>query len=137
MPAPAGAIVGLLPLYLHSLAVRACRRPRDGVPLEIVYVLVDRLSDGEPDPAFLRQADRPGAARICCIPVLFGLAVGVLLLANFPMEMLVGLSLAYLASIPLQHAAARSGGCATPGRLARAALIGAVKSGFLFCREII
>jgi CDP-diacylglycerol--serine O-phosphatidyltransferase len=32
--------------------------------------------------------------------VLFGLAAGVLLLANFPMEMLVALSLAYLASIP-------------------------------------
>ena len=32
--------------------------------------------------------------------VLFGLAAGVLLLANFPMEMLVAMSLAYLASIP-------------------------------------
>jgi CDP-diacylglycerol--serine O-phosphatidyltransferase len=32
--------------------------------------------------------------------VLFSLAAGVLLLANFPMEVLVGLSLVYLVSIP-------------------------------------
>jgi CDP-diacylglycerol--serine O-phosphatidyltransferase len=35
------------------------------------------------------------------IAVLFGIAVIVLLLATFPMEMLVGLSFLYLASVPL------------------------------------
>ena len=64
MPAPAGAIVGLLPIYLHSAfdlgaadpAIRRHRKPlcaRGGA------------ADGEPRAPFLRQVHRPGAARIC------------------------------------------------------------------------
>ena len=64
MPAPAGAIVGLLPVYLRfsfsggPAGLASCR-------LEIAYVLARRASDGEPRAAFLRQVDRPGAAGIC------------------------------------------------------------------------
>jgi Phosphatidylserine synthase len=99
MPAPAGAIVGLLPLYfqLSSLASPGMRLP---VPIEIGYVLFRRLPDGEPHPAF-------SGKKIGRIPreyfmvILFGVAATLVLLATFPMEMMVVLSLCYMATIPL------------------------------------
>ena len=64
MPAPAGAIVGLLPVYLSfSVFADASVAPR-WLGLEIAYVARHRASDGEPGAAFLRQVDRPRAARI-------------------------------------------------------------------------
>ena len=62
--------------------------------------------------------------------VLFGLAAGVLLLANFPMEMLVALSLAYLASIPFSIRRFRQ--LRRADAAAGLALIGGAKSGFPF-----
>jgi len=98
MPAPAGAIVGLLPLYL-SLSMLPLPHLPYLVPVEIAYVLF---------VAFLMASRIPhfSGKKIGRIPreyvifVLFGIAVTVLLLATFPMEMLVTLSLIYLATIP-------------------------------------
>lgn len=98
MPAPAGAIVGLLPLYL-SLSVLNVPATRGFVPFEIAYVLVIAFLMASRIPHFSGK----GIGRIprdYVIAVLFGVAVVVLLLATFPMEMLVCLSFAYLASIP-------------------------------------
>jgi len=63
MPAPAGAIVGLLPLYLNlSILGSQCA----GVGPFRNRLCVDRGAlDGEPHPAFFGQKDRPGAPRIC------------------------------------------------------------------------
>ena len=98
MPAPAGAIVGLLPLYfqLSSLAAPGFRLP---VPLEIGYLLI---------VAFLMASRIPhfSGKKIGRIPreyfmvVLFGVATALLLLATFPMEMMVAISLAYIATVP-------------------------------------
>lgn len=98
MPSPAGAIVGLLPLYvqLSAFASPGFRLP---VPAEIGYVIVI---------AFLMASRVPhfSGKRIGRIPreyfmvVLFGVAAALLLLATFPMEMMILLSSAYLATIP-------------------------------------
>ncbi|WP_084143456.1 CDP-diacylglycerol--serine O-phosphatidyltransferase [Methylocapsa acidiphila] len=99
MPAPAGAIVSLLPLYLH-FSVLAIPNVRDLVPFEIVYLLI---------VAFLMASRIPHLSgkkvgrvpREYVIPVLFAVVACILLLATFPMEMLVGLTLVYFATIPL------------------------------------
>lgn len=98
MPAPAGAVTVLLPLYLH-LSVAELPGSRSLVPFFILYVLAI---------AFLMASRIPhfSGKRIGRIPreyvllVLFGVGVTALLLAIYPMEVLVVLSLAYLAAIP-------------------------------------
>jgi len=99
MPAPAGAIVGLLPLYL-SLSVLGVPAAHWIVPLEIAYVLLIAFLMVSRIPHF--SGKRIGRVpREYVIAVLFGGAVTVLLLATYPMEMLVCLSFLYLATIPL------------------------------------
>lgn len=99
MPAPAGAIVGLLPLYL-SLSVVGLPATHLGVPFEIAYVLFIAFLMASRIPHF--SGKRIGRIpREYVIAVLFGVAVVVLLLATYPMEMLVALSFIYLATIPL------------------------------------
>lgn len=98
MPAPAGAITVLLPLYLH-LSVAELPSSRPFVVFYIVYVL---------GIAFLMASRIPhlSGKRIGRIPresvilVLFGVGVSALLLAIYPMETLILASLAYLAAIP-------------------------------------
>ncbi len=98
MPAPAGAVVGLLPIYL-SLSVFEIPATRWFVPFDIAYVLFIAFLMASRIPHF--SGKRIGRVpREYVIAVLFGVAVIVLLLATFPMEMLVCLSLAYLATIP-------------------------------------
>ncbi|WP_166141819.1 CDP-diacylglycerol--serine O-phosphatidyltransferase [Methylosinus sp. RM1] len=98
MPAPAGAVAVLLPLYLN-LSVVDLPGSKALVPLFIVYVL---------GIAFLMASRIPhfSGKRIGRIPreyvilVLFCVGVTALLLAIYPMETLVLASLAYLAAIP-------------------------------------
>ena len=91
MPAPAGAIVGLLPLYLN-LSILAVPNVRALVPLEIAYVLIVALLMASRIPHF--SGKRIGRVpREYVIVVLFGIVACMLLLAIFPMEMLIGLSL--------------------------------------------
>ena len=98
MPAPAGAVVALLPLYLF---LSALDMPMDRrlVPFEIAYVLVIAALMASPLPHFSgKSIGRVPRDRV--ILVLFCVAVVVLLLATFPMEMLAALSLCYLGLIP-------------------------------------
>ena len=98
MPAPAGAVVGLLPIYLN-LSILAVPATPWFAPFEIAYVLVIALLMASRIPHF--SGKRIGRVpREYVIVVLFGVAAIVLLLATFPMEMLAFLSLAYLATIP-------------------------------------
>ncbi|MGH6817853.1 MAG: CDP-alcohol phosphatidyltransferase family protein [Methylovirgula sp.] len=98
MPAPAGAVVGLLPVYLN-LSVIAVPATHQFAPFEIAYVLIIAFLMASRIPHF--SGKRIGRVpREYVIAVLFGIAVSVLLLATFPMEMLAFLSLAYLATIP-------------------------------------
>lgn len=98
MPAPAGAIVGLLPLYLN-LSILAVPNVRASVPFEIAYVLIVALLMASRIPHF--SGKRIGRVpREYVIVVLFGFVTCILLLAIFPMEMLIALSFIYLATIP-------------------------------------
>lgn len=99
MPAPAGAIVGLLPLYL-SLSIVGLPASHWNAPFEIAYVLFISFLMASRIPHF--SGKKIGRVpREYVIAVLFGVAVVVLLLATFPMEMLVCLSFLYLATIPI------------------------------------
>ena len=99
MPAPAGAIGVLLPLYLH-LSVVGLPNSAAFVPFEVAWMLII---------AFLMASRVPhfSGKTIGRIPrehlavVLFGIVVTVLLLYTFPMEMLIALTLGYLVTIPL------------------------------------
>ena len=99
MPAPAGAIVALLPIYLNLSVFGMPNDPRF-VPFEIAYVLIIAFLMASRIPHF--SGKRIGRVpREWVIVVLFGVATAVLLVATFPMEMLVALTLAYLCLIPL------------------------------------
>ncbi len=98
MPAPAGAIVGLLPLYLQlsSFVEPNTRLP---VPLVIAYVIFVAFLMASRIPHFSGKK----IGRIApdyFIVVLFAVAAVLLLLATFPMEMMIVLSLSYLATTP-------------------------------------
>ena len=98
MPAPAGAIVGLLPVYLRFLLSPGSSEPRF-VGLEIVYVLGVALLMASRVPHFSGKSI--GRVRHdYVVVVLIGSAAALLLIANFPIQSLVALSLAYLATIP-------------------------------------
>jgi CDP-diacylglycerol---serine O-phosphatidyltransferase len=99
MPAPAGAIVGLLPLYLN-LSILAVPNARSVAPFEITYVLLIALLMASPLPHFSGK-NIGRVPREYVLPVLFGIAACLLLLATFTMEMLIGLTVIYLATIPI------------------------------------
>ena len=106
MPAPAGALVVLLPLYLH-LSEIGLEKSAQFVPLQIAYVLAIAMLMASRIPHFSGKniGKVPGEKVIF---VMFGVAVLILLLYTFPMEVLIGLTLAYLALIPFSMRSARA-----------------------------
>jgi CDP-diacylglycerol---serine O-phosphatidyltransferase len=99
MPAPSGAIVVLLPLYLNLSDVVAMPNDPRFVPFEIAYVLFVAFLMASRIPHFSgKQMRRVPRDRV--LAVLFAVAVLILLIATFPMEMLIALALIYLLMIP-------------------------------------
>lgn len=98
MPAPAGAIVVMLPLYLH-LSIFGLGIDRTWAAAEIAYVLAIAGLMASPLPHFSGKSIGR-VPREYVILVLFGVAALVLLTATFPMEMLAAVSLLYLGLIP-------------------------------------
>jgi len=120
MPAPAGAIVGLLPLYLN-LSVFAVPNMRNLAPFEIVYVLIVAFLMASRIPHF--SGKKTGRVpREYVIVVLFAIVACILLLATFPMEMLVFLALLYLGTIPFAVRRYKAHEAADAGKRAGAAL---------------
>jgi CDP-diacylglycerol--serine O-phosphatidyltransferase len=97
MPAPAGAIVVLLPLYLNMSLDLAPWRSLAW--LEVVYVVVVALLMASRIPHYSGKSIGR-VPRDKFIYVLFAVAVVLVLLASFPMQMLICLSVLYLALIP-------------------------------------
>ena len=98
MPAPAGAVTVLLPLYLH-LSVFDLPTTKAMTPFIVLYVLVIAFLMASRIPHF--SGKRIGRVpRDLVIPLLFGVGVAALLLAIYPMEMLAVLSVTFLALIP-------------------------------------
>ncbi|CAJ0859892.1 CDP-diacylglycerol---serine O-phosphatidyltransferase [freshwater sediment metagenome] len=99
MPAPAGAVTVLLPLYLHFSALEL-PASKALVPFYIIYVLAIAFLMASRIPHF--SGKRIGRIpRDLVIPVLFGVGITALLLATYPMEVLSVVSVAFLAMIPL------------------------------------
>ncbi|SRR5579883_852843 len=121
MPAPAGAIVALLPIYLHLSLLHVPVSPASA-PIEIAYVLIVALLMASRVPHFSGKVVGRVPREYVAV-VLFALVAGILLLVNFPMEMLAAMTLAYLAAIPfsvrrferLRRAEESSSGAALPG----------------------
>ena len=99
MPAPAGAVVALLPLYLHLSSLDIVPMGRAAVPFEIAFVLAVAGLMASPLPHFSGKSIGR-VPREYVILVLFLVAVLVLLAATFPMEMMAVLTLAYVGLIP-------------------------------------
>lgn len=99
MPAPAGAVTVLLPLYLN-LSVLELPATKGLAIFNIFYVIAIALLMASRIPHF--SGKRIGRIpRDLVIPVLFGVGATILLLAIYPMELLAVVSLAFLAMIPL------------------------------------
>lgn len=98
MPSPAGAIVVLLPIYLH-LSVVSMPESVMLAPALIAYVLLVAFLMVSRIPHFSgKQMGR--IPREWFLPVMLGVIALLLLLATYPAEVLVALTLAYLALIP-------------------------------------
>lgn len=113
MPAPAGAVLGLLPLYL-SFSGLGLPATRLTASFEIGYVIFIAFLMASRIPHFsVKKIGR--IPREYVLVVLFAIAAVALLLATFPMEVLACLSLGYLATIPwavLKHRAFVAGDAA-------------------------
>lgn len=97
MPAPAGALTGMLPLYLHFLGV-----PFDtwGTPVILVYVLVIALLVVSTVPTFSGKTWGKGVPRDLVVPIFLVVVVGFGLVISFPFEALAAISVFYLLAIP-------------------------------------
>ncbi len=105
MPAPAGAIVALLPLYLH-LSALGLVFDNGMVAIEIVYLLCVAGLMASRIPHFSgKSIGRVPREQV--IPILFCVAALVLLLITFPMEVLAVLTLAFVGLIPFSIASHR------------------------------
>jgi len=88
----------MLPVYLRFLLSARAPEPRF-VALEIAYVLVIALLMASRVPHFSGKSIGRVPHQYVAV-VLIGLAAALLLIVNFPLQSLVALSLAYLATIP-------------------------------------
>jgi CDP-diacylglycerol--serine O-phosphatidyltransferase len=98
MPAPAGAIVGLLPVYCGFL-VSGTAPPPPFLWLELAYVLGVALLMASRVPHFSGKSIGRVPREYVAV-VLIALAVALLLIVSYPLQALIALSLLYLASIP-------------------------------------
>jgi CDP-diacylglycerol--serine O-phosphatidyltransferase len=99
MPAPAGAVVGLLPVYLRFLSSGAPLNSAFLTGLEIVYVVVIALLMASRVPHFSGKSIGRVPREYVAV-VLIGVAAALLIIANYPLEALVAVSLGYLGTIP-------------------------------------
>jgi CDP-diacylglycerol--serine O-phosphatidyltransferase len=96
MPAPAGAVVGLLPVYIGVMGVT----PSNGwAGLEAAYVLAIALLMASRVPHFSGKS-LGRIPRDYVAAALIGVVAALLSIAYFPLQALVALAAFYLGSIP-------------------------------------
>ena len=98
MPAPAGAIVGLLPIYLHYAFGLGPPTAQSAMAASL-YALAVALLMASRVPHFSGKSIGRVPREYVSV-VLVGVAAALLILFNFPMQTLVAVTLGYLASIP-------------------------------------
>ena len=97
MPAPAGAMTAMLPLYLHFLGLSF---ERWGTTVMLVYVLGIALLVVSTVPTFSGKTWGKRVPRDWVVPIFLVVVVGFGLVISFPFEALAAVSLGYLAVIP-------------------------------------
>ena len=97
MPAPAGAITVLLPVYLHFLGMPA---PAFMVPITLIYTLAIALLMVSRLPVFSGKKVGKRVPPDLVLPVFIGVVVFVALLIAYPWVVLTISALTYLASLP-------------------------------------
>jgi CDP-diacylglycerol---serine O-phosphatidyltransferase len=98
MPAPAGAITVLLPVYLHFLGMPA---PAFMVPITLAYTLAIALLMVSRLPVYSGKKIGKRVPHDLVLPVIIGVVVFFALLIAYPWAVLTIGTLAYLASLPL------------------------------------
>lgn len=100
VPAPAGALVVLLPVYLHLVGVPRLVETAPvvlGYQLAIAFLMVSRL------PSFSGKTVGERIPREYVLPVFVAVVIVVALLISFPWEVMAAATLAYLGSLPLAY----------------------------------
>jgi CDP-diacylglycerol---serine O-phosphatidyltransferase len=99
MPAPAGAVVGLLPVYLRFLYSGAPMASPLLTGFEILYVVAIALLMASRVPHFSGNSIGRVPREYVAV-VLIGVAAALLIVVNYPLQSLVAVSLGYLGTIP-------------------------------------
>lgn len=97
VPAPAGAIVALLPIYLEFLGFP---RVPLALPVVLVYVLTIALLMVSPLPTWSGKQFGGRVRLTYAAPLLIAAAIGVTLLISYPWGVLAVVTLSYLGTIP-------------------------------------
>ena len=98
IPAPAGALLVLLPLYLYLLGVA---RPSGASALEAIYVIFVAFMMVSRVPTYAGKSFGSRVPREWVVPLFGGVVFLAGLLATYTLEMLTIMSIAYLVLIPL------------------------------------
>lgn len=98
MPAPAGALTGMLPLYLHFLGLTF---ESWAAPIVLAYVLAIALLVVSTVPTFSGKTWGKRVPREFVLPIFLVLVVAFGLVISFPFETMVTLSGIYLLALPL------------------------------------
>lgn len=98
IPAPAGALLALLPVYLHLLGTV---RPQGASVLEALYVLFVAFMMVSRVPTYAGKTFGSRVPREWVIPLFGGVVFLAGLLATYTLEMLTLMSIAYLILIPV------------------------------------
>jgi CDP-diacylglycerol--serine O-phosphatidyltransferase len=99
MPAPAGAVVGLLPVYVKFLASGDQPISHAWIVVEAIYVVAIGLLMASRVPHFSGKSIGR-VPREYVAGVLIAVAAMLLTITYYPLQSLIAVSLAYLASIP-------------------------------------
>jgi CDP-diacylglycerol--serine O-phosphatidyltransferase len=97
IPAPAGALTALLPVYLHLVGID---RPPALIVLEALYTLVIALMMVSRVPTYAGKTLGSRVPREWVVPLLLAFALSVALLVIHTFPVLLGITLVYLALIP-------------------------------------
>ncbi|GJD96417.1 CDP-alcohol phosphatidyltransferase family protein [Methylobacterium iners] len=98
MPAPAGALTAMLPLYLHFLGLSFGSW---AAPLVLGYMLCIALLVVSTVPTFSGKTMGKRVPRDWVLPIFLVVVAGFGLFISFPFEAMVAISVAYLAAIPI------------------------------------
>ncbi len=105
MPAPAGALVSMLPIYLYLIGVPIGRIVS---PVIAIYLLIVAFLMVSTIPTFSGKTLGSRIPRQWVLPIFVASVAFVALLVSFPFEVLTVIVLAYLGLIPLSVARYRS-----------------------------